>query len=118
MLFNLAEGDAAGGTRSEGRQPLRPGARLLVDGIKFGLIIGMCAVGLSLIYGTTGLVNFAHCEMITIGAALAFFFNVTLGIHLIPAALLAMVVGGLLRRAAWTCSSGAPCGAAASAWSR
>ena len=72
------------------------GARLFVEGIKFGLIIGMCAVGLSLIYGTTGLVNFAHAEMITLGAVLAFFFNVTLGIHLLIAAPLAMVVGGLL----------------------
>lgn len=96
VLFNLAEGDAATAARSrEGDSRFDRGARLLVEGIKFGLIIGMCAIGLSLIFGTTGLTNFAHSEMITFGAAVAFLFNVTWGIHLIPAAILAMLVGGL-----------------------
>jgi len=96
VLFNLAEEDAAAAVRGrEGDSRIDRGARLLVDGIKFGLIIGMCAIGLSLIYGTTGLVNFAHSEMITLGAVLGFFFNVTVGIQLIPAALLAMALGGL-----------------------
>ena len=71
-------------------------ARLLVDGVKFGLIIGMCAIGLSLIFGTTGLVNFAHSEMITIGAVVAWWLNVEIGIHLLLAAPLAMVLGGLM----------------------
>ena len=44
----------------------------LVDGIKLGLIIAMCSIGLSLIYGTTGLTNFAHGEMVTFGAMAAF----------------------------------------------
>ena len=51
--------------------------QLLVDGIKLGLIIAICAIGLSLIFGTTGLVNFAHGEMVTIGAMVAFVVNVT-----------------------------------------
>ena len=57
--------------------------RLTVQGIRFGLIIAMCAIGLSLIFGTTGLVNFAHGEMVTFGALVAYFFNVTLGWHLL-----------------------------------
>ena len=40
----------------------------IANGIKFGLIIAITAVGLSLIYGTTGLSNFAHGEMVTLGA--------------------------------------------------
>ena len=52
-------------------------AQLTVDGIKLGLIIAICAIGLSLIYGTTGLTNFAHGEMVTIGAMVAYLFNVT-----------------------------------------
>jgi branched-subunit amino acid ABC-type transport system permease component len=36
---------------------------LLVEGIKFGSIIAITAVGLSLIFGTTGLINFAHGEL-------------------------------------------------------
>ncbi len=34
--------------------------RLAIDGIRFGLIIAITGVGLSLIFGTTGLTNFAH----------------------------------------------------------
>lgn len=69
--------------------------RLLVDGIRFGLIIAMCAIGLSLIYGTTGLVNFSHGEMVTFGALVAFFFNVTLGWTMLAAAAAAVIVAGV-----------------------
>ena len=96
VLFNLAEEGAASAARDRvTSSTFDRAARLTVEGIKFGLIIGMCAVGLSLIYGTTGLVNFALSEMITIGAVVAYFFNATVGIQLIWATLLAMVVGGL-----------------------
>jgi branched-chain amino acid transport system permease protein len=37
----------------------------------------MCSVGLSLIFGTTGLTNFAHGEMVTFGGIATFVFNVT-----------------------------------------
>ncbi|HEX6165963.1 MAG TPA: branched-chain amino acid ABC transporter permease [Acidimicrobiales bacterium] len=66
--------------------------RLLVDGIRFGLIIAMAAIGLSLIYGTTGLVNFAHGELVTFGALVAFFFNVTVGWTMLAAAAAAIAV--------------------------
>ena len=97
VLFNLAEGEAAAAARDRGSAPFFDrAARLFVEGVKFGLIIGMCAIGLSLIYGTTGLVNFAHGEMVTLGAVFAFFFNVTLGIQLLIAVPLAMVLGGFV----------------------
>lgn len=54
-------------------------AQLLVDGIKLGLIIAMCAIGLSLIFGTTGLTNFAHGESVTFGAMMAFMFHMVYG---------------------------------------
>ncbi len=69
--------------------------QLCVEGIKFGLIIAITSIGLSLIFGTTGLVNFAHGEIVTFGALVAYFFNQTVGIQLIGAALLAIVVTGL-----------------------
>lgn len=68
---------------------------LTVAGISFGLIIAISAIGLSLIFGTTGLTNFAHGEMVTFGALVAWFFNQTVGLALIPSALLAVVAGGL-----------------------
>lgn len=79
--------------------------QLTVEGIKFGLIIAMASIGLSLIFGTTGLVNFAHGELVTWGALVAWFVNVRIGWHLIPAAAVAVVIGGitggLLDRLAW-----------------
>ena len=50
--------------------------QLFVDGLRFGLLIAICAVGLSLIFGTTGLTNFAHGELVTIGAVVAWYINV------------------------------------------
>ncbi|MCA0143504.1 branched-chain amino acid ABC transporter permease [Blastococcus sp. LR1] len=67
--------------------------QLLVDGIRFGLLIAMAAVGLSLIFGTTGLTNFAHGELVTIGAVAGWYINVSGGVNLIVATVLAMVVG-------------------------
>ncbi len=83
-LEDGSRGAGAGGVRA---------IQLLVDGLRFGLLIAICAVGLSLIYGTTGLTNFAHGELVTIGAVAAWFINVEGGVPLIPAALIAMIVG-------------------------
>lgn len=66
-----------------------------VNGINFGLIIALASVGLSLIYGTTRLVNFAHGEIVTLGALLAFYFNNTLGWPLLVGAPLALLLTGL-----------------------
>src|SRR3546814_15836375 len=68
---------------------------MVVLGINFGLIIAMMAIGLSLIFGTTGHVNFAHAEMVTFGALIAWFFNQNLNIQIIPAAIMDMLVGGV-----------------------
>jgi branched-chain amino acid transport system permease protein len=70
--------------------------RVLVDGIRFGLVIAITGIGLSLIFGTTGLTNFAHGELVTIGAVLAWTLNVTFGLQLIWATLLAIVGGAAL----------------------
>ncbi|MFI6598579.1 branched-chain amino acid ABC transporter permease [Nonomuraea sp. NPDC050536] len=71
-------------------------AQLTFEGINLGLIIALAALGLSLIYGTTGLTNFAHGELVTLGAIVAYAFNVGIGLHLIPAAVLSVIVcGGL-----------------------
>jgi branched-chain amino acid transport system permease protein len=89
LLFPLGEGDReVGGTLDRVLQ-------LLVEGVKFGLIIAMASVGLSLIFGTTGLINFAHGEMVTFGALVGWFVNVNLGLHFIPATVVAVLTGGL-----------------------
>ena len=71
-------------------------AQRLVDGVRLGLIIAICSVGLSLIFGTTGLSNFAHGEMVTFGGLMAFWFNVLLGIPLLISGPIVIALGGVL----------------------
>jgi neutral amino acid transport system permease protein len=59
-------------------------------GILFGLILALSALGLSMIFGTTGLTNFAHGELVTFGALVALLLNATM--HIIPAALLTILI--------------------------
>lgn len=66
----------------------------LLDGVRLGLIIAMCSIGLSLIYGTTKFANFAHGEMVMFGALVTWFLNQRAGWAVIPAALLATVLSG------------------------
>jgi branched-chain amino acid transport system permease protein len=69
--------------------------QLTVEGIRFGLVIALAAVGLSLIYGTTGLTNFAHGEIMTFGAIVTWFINVEGGVNLIFAAILGVIASGI-----------------------
>ena len=71
-------------------------AQLTISGIQFGLLIALGALGLSIIYGTTGLVNFAHGEIITFGALATWTLNAGFGLPFILAA-----IGGLLLSAAF-----------------
>jgi branched-chain amino acid transport system permease protein len=69
--------------------------QLIFEGVSFGLIIAITSVGLSLIFGTTGLVNFAHGEQVTWGAMVAWWLNIDHGMQLIPATILAVLIGAL-----------------------
>ena len=89
VIFGLDGGARGGGS------PVRA-VQLLVDGIRFGLLIAMAAIGLSLIFGTTGLTNFAHGELVTVGAIVAYFINVDGGVPLVVAAIIAMIAGAAI----------------------
>jgi neutral amino acid transport system permease protein len=94
--FNLTSGTAKS---SGGQSRFDLLLNLFVSGIRFGLIVGLCSVGLSLIYGTTGLVNFAHGELVTFGALIAWLLNtMTSGpkLPLLLAAVIGMIATGLL----------------------
>ena len=65
----------------------------LVYGINFGLMLALASVGLSLVFGTTKLSNFAHAEMVTLGAVVALFFA-SLDINPFLGILLAVAVSG------------------------
>lgn len=90
IVFRLAAGDAVATSGSSDAERV---ASLLASGIRFGLIIALAAVGLSLIFGTTGLTNFAHGELLAFGAIAAWYFNSDqggLGLHLFLAGALAV----------------------------
>ncbi len=102
VLFPTSSGTSPDeGDQAATNRPLQ----LTVDGLLFGLIIALAAIGLSLVYGTTGLTNFSHGELITLGALATYFFNNLLGLPFLLAATLAVVVcgiaGGLQDRLLW-----------------
>lgn len=45
---------------------------LLATGLVYSAILAMAALGLNMVFGTTGLTNFAHGELMTFGALIAF----------------------------------------------
>lgn len=47
-------------------------AQLVLAGLVFGLLLALASLGANLIYGTTGLSNFAHGELVTLGGMMAF----------------------------------------------
>ncbi len=53
---------------------------LVYSGLLFGLIIALAALGLNMIYGTTGLTNFAHGELVSFGAIVTWFLSSGVGI--------------------------------------
>lgn len=87
LIFDLGARERTVSTRLD-RVP-----QLIFEGLSFGLLIAITSVGLSLIFGTTGLVNFAHGEHVTWGAMVAWWINVDHGVHLIWATVLAVLIG-------------------------
>jgi len=66
-------------------------AQQFASGIRLGLLLALAAIGLSLIYGTTGLSSFSHGEQVTLGGLLAYSFT-SIGVPLILAAVLSTVI--------------------------
>lgn len=74
-------------------------------GLGFGLLLALAAIGLSLIFGTTGLNNFAHAEMVTFGALATLTLAVDLAwplwAALVAAILLSAAFGFVLDAGLW-----------------
>jgi branched-subunit amino acid ABC-type transport system permease component len=79
--------------------------QLLANGLVTGSVIAIAAVGVSLVYGILRLVNFAYGDVMAFGAFVGFYFNVSLGLAMVPATLLAMgataVLAVLLEGVLW-----------------
>ena len=75
---------------------LERSAQLTVDGLILGLIIALAALGLNLIFGTTGLTNFAHGEILTFAGLLTYFFSAIVNLPVILAAFIAVVLSAFI----------------------
>lgn len=112
-LFALEAGEGGSTIGTGGGTSFRRVAQLTAEGLKQGLYLAMAAIGLSLIFGTTGLTNFAHAELVTWGMLSTYLFNFYGlagaigflaplpppfggGMNVILAAFLGVICGGLL----------------------
>ena len=67
-----------------------------INGVVFGSLYVLVALGLTLIYGVLVQINFAHADIVTIGAFAAYFFTAALGGHYIAGIGVALLVGAAL----------------------
>ncbi|CAN5478710.1 hypothetical protein BH10ACT10_BH10ACT10_11550 [soil metagenome] len=107
VTFPIGNASAAGAGKAT--QALQ----LAVGGLVFSLLLAMAALGLSMIFGTTGLTNFAHGELITFGALAAYAVdalpgtihlggtNLTLAVAIVVAAIASAGFGWLNERTLW-----------------
>src|SRR5438094_66993 len=70
--------------------------QLIVYGLISGSILALGAIGLTLIYGILNFANFAHGDIMALGAYLALFFRVSLALPMWLAFLLGMLCTALL----------------------
>jgi branched-chain amino acid transport system permease protein len=71
-------------------------AQTLVGGLSFGAIYALIAMGFSLVYRTMGLVNFAHADVMMVGAYVATTFYLSVRLPFVLAVAVALVVTGLI----------------------
>ena len=67
-----------------------------INGIVFGSLYVLVALGLTLIYGVLVQINFAHADIVTIGAFAAYFFTFALGGNYLVSIGVALIVGAAL----------------------
>jgi branched-chain amino acid transport system permease protein len=67
-----------------------------INGIVVGSLYVLVALGLTLIYGVLVQINFAHADIVTLGAFAAYFFMHLLGGSYLASIAVALVVGGAL----------------------
>lgn len=67
----------------------------VATGLIFGLLLALASIGVSLIYGTTGLNNFAHGELVTFGALVGYIVSGTMHLPGWLGVITALVMGGV-----------------------
>ncbi len=64
----------------------------LISGLTVGATYGLTGLGFTIIFNTTGIINFAQGEFVMLGGMLSVYFNAGLGLPLALSVLLAIVV--------------------------
>lgn len=70
-------------------------AQKSINGVVAGSNFALGAIGLTLVYGILRLTNFAHADLLTMGAFVAYAFNVSIGMPFVVAMLLAIIAVAL-----------------------
>ncbi len=77
----------------------------LISGISLGSVYAIIALGYTMVYGIAKMLNFAHGDVIMIGAYVCYFAVASFGLPLVPSILIAMVLcmalGILIERLAY-----------------
>lgn len=68
----------------------------LVNGLSLGAIYALIALGYTMVYGIIKLINFAHGDIMMVGAFVGYFSLTLLGTNIIVAMLISMVVCAIL----------------------
>lgn len=69
-------------------------AQQVVSGLRLGLLLALASIGLSLIYGTTGLSSFSHAEQVTLGGLLGYTFANVLGLNIFLTVVIVVIITG------------------------
>jgi branched-chain amino acid transport system permease protein len=94
---STSTGGGSGSSSSSSDNSVDYGAlvsNLIANGLTFGLLLALASIGISLIYGTTGLSNFAHGELITFGGLMGYLFSGIFHLPTVVALVAAFVLGG------------------------
>jgi branched-chain amino acid transport system permease protein len=67
--------------------------QLLADGIALGALLAVVALGLALVFGVMGVVNFLHAEFVTVGGYLTYFLVSRVGANPLAGLALAIIAG-------------------------
>ena len=68
----------------------------IINGISLGSMYALIAIGYTMVYGVLRLINFAHADIMMVGAFAAFYASDSLGFSLALASLFALVVSVLI----------------------
>ncbi|MBQ3817020.1 MAG: branched-chain amino acid ABC transporter permease [Clostridia bacterium] len=68
----------------------------LINGISLGSVYAIIALGYTMVYGIAKMLNFAHGDVIMVGAYISYIFSVNMGLNPLISVLISMVVCTLL----------------------